>query len=177
MRVRHARMRVRQIFNELVPRLQSKDATTVLKALMLFHRLLRETPAREKLYEKTQAFIHCLLFLLFICFGFYLFLMTEPTHTRPVSSFCLSLFVAWRLHFDCVRVRVRVCVYVYACVSVHCVFQQYPLALTSVVCRVFSVGTRVTHLCVVRCAVCVCVCVCVCLCMPVCVCACVPSQH
>ena len=36
-------------------RLHSKDATTVLKSLMVIHRLLRETPTKVDLYKKCQV--------------------------------------------------------------------------------------------------------------------------
>jgi hypothetical protein len=38
-------------------RLHSKDATTVLKSLMVIHRLLRETPTKLDLYQKCQVHI------------------------------------------------------------------------------------------------------------------------
>ena len=34
----------------------SEDATAVLKALMVLHRILRETSSKQRLYEKAQAF-------------------------------------------------------------------------------------------------------------------------
>jgi len=47
----------KETFYEIVQRLHSKDATTVLKSLMVFHRLLRETPSRDKLYGKCHVYM------------------------------------------------------------------------------------------------------------------------
>jgi hypothetical protein len=44
---------------------------------MLFHRLLRDTPAREKLYDKTQAYLPCILFFSLNC-PFFLFFLNCP---------------------------------------------------------------------------------------------------
>jgi hypothetical protein len=46
---------VKEIFNELFNRLHNKDATTVLKSLMVFHRLFNGCPTNYKLLERVYV--------------------------------------------------------------------------------------------------------------------------
>ena len=77
------------------------------QALMLFHRLLRETPAREKLYDKTQTYLPCLLFFPLSCPSFPFFFCAGETTRRKLACLALTCRLLFLLSY-CVRLCVCV---------------------------------------------------------------------
>ncbi len=67
------------------------------QALMLFHRLLRETPAREKLYDKTQNYLPCLLFSPFYCPCFLFLFCAGETTSRKLTCLASFFFLSYFL--------------------------------------------------------------------------------
>jgi hypothetical protein len=115
---------------------------------MLFHRLLRETPAREKLYDKTQTYLPCLLCFLFtVRFSSSFYCAGENDKSKAHMS--RLLFFLFLFFWVCVCVGVGVGVGV-------CSDLRLPKFMDDSTSESIQASTLV---------LCVCVCVCLCLCV------------